>query len=86
VRLLKTLKFLKNTNNNRDSKADKLTDSVKQISKIIFSIMYVSNLVGCFWFFQSSFSDFPEDSWVRSADIIEETPLRQFLISYYWAF
>jgi hypothetical protein len=64
VRVLKTLKFMKKKGGGNDSKNNKLSGSIKQIAKIIFSILYLSNLVGCFWFFQSSWSEFPADSWV----------------------
>lgn len=52
VRLIKTLKFLNNKRENiSDSKLNKLSSSIKQIVKILFSILYLCNLVSCFWFF-----------------------------------
>lgn len=48
--------------------------------------MFINHIYCCFWFFQAKLLDFPNDCWVVVKGFQDDTPGRQYLVSYYWAF
>jgi hypothetical protein len=49
-------------------------------------MIFITHLMGCFWFLAAKFQDFAPDTWVYEKDIVNEDPGIQYLISFYWAF
>jgi hypothetical protein len=47
--------------------------------------LFVNHLVCCFWFFQAKWNDF-ESSWVLATGNENESPEKQYVVSFYWAF
>lgn len=92
LRLLRILKILKMSEQmNRGSTAKftkklKLYKNIKYMVQISFTVLYVTNLVACLWFFIPSMNEFEGKSWVWSKDMIDADAFSQFLMSFYWAY
>ena len=85
-RLFKLLRVFKTGKFGNMGKLLKLGNSVKQIGQIIGSILFLTHITGCFWFFQAKFNFFPDNCWVVQKEKLYETPFKQYIISFYWAF
>lgn len=63
----------------------KIGNNIKQILKLSFGIMYISHLVACLFFFESKLSGFPPECWVVKENIIDDDPIYQFWVAFYWS-
>lgn len=85
-RLFKLLRVLKTQQNvGNMTKLLKLGHAARQMAQIIGTILFVNHLVCCFWFFQAKWNDF-QSSWVLAREIENDTPEKQYVVSFYWAF
>ena len=85
-RLFKLLRVLKTQQNvGNMTKLLKLGHAARQMAQIIGTILFVNHLVCCFWFFQAKWNDF-QSSWVLARGIENDTPEKQYVVSFYWAF
>jgi hyperpolarization activated cyclic nucleotide-gated potassium channel 2 len=77
LRLLRVLKMLKimtdsgNASSNALRKNMQVGQSIKKMFLIIVSILYITHIVSCFFFFMPKMLDFPYDSWVWAEDLID---------------
>jgi hypothetical protein len=49
-------------------------------------MMFITHIMGCFWFLAAKLQDFAPDTWVYEKGIVDENPGFQYLVSFYWAF
>jgi len=48
-------------------------------------MIYMTHLASCFFYLHPKLSEFPDNSWVRTSDLIEAHHSRIYLVSFYWA-
>ena len=88
VRLLRLLRLLK-VQQHIDALEDELQISLQslQLVKVVFGLLYITHILGCFWFWTASMS--PESSWLTSYDDgsgLEADVWTQYLYSVYFTF
>lgn len=84
LRLLKLFRVLKLQQ--RGSLNKKVYKNVQWMIKTSFQVIYAINLMACIWYFVPSLNDFEDkNSWIWSANIIDETNGKKFLVSFYWS-
>mmetsp|Transcript_14880 Transcript_14880/g.25342 ORF Transcript_14880/g.25342 Transcript_14880/m.25342 type:complete len:352 (+) Transcript_14880:683-1738(+) len=85
-RLVKMFRLLKVAKLQSMNKFLKLSNSIKEILKIIGAIIFMTHLMGCFWFLQAKLTDFPDSCWVVQDNMLYASSGNQYLVAFYWAF
>mmetsp|Transcript_21884 Transcript_21884/g.33954 ORF Transcript_21884/g.33954 Transcript_21884/m.33954 type:complete len:317 (+) Transcript_21884:863-1813(+) len=85
-RLFKLVRVLKVSKYDNMNRLLKLSNSIKQMVQIVGAILFLTHLMGCFWFLQAKMMDFPESCWVIQGGYINAPFGQQYIISCYWAF
>jgi len=73
-RLFKLVRVLKVSKFDNMGKLLRLSNSIKTIAQNIFFILFLTHLMGCFWFLQAKMTDFPDDCWVVGGDFLYTNP------------
>ena len=68
------------------SKTLKLGYSIKQTLFIFGSVIFITHLVACFWFFIDKETGFSDSGWVVSTDNFYESNGRKYVVAFHWAF
>ena len=66
------------------AKSLRLSTSVRGMFRIVLWVMFFNHIVGCLWFYQAKANDYV-GSWVLNNGIQDDSPYRQYIISYFWA-
>ena len=55
-----------------------------RVAKFLVSILLLMHWLACFWFYTAFAGGFPPDSWAARADILDSSPVAQYIRSLYW--
>ena len=83
--MLKIISNSKNSSSNALRKNMKVGQNIKKMVMIILSVLYITHIVSCFFFFMPKMLDFPVKSWVWQKDLIDSDHYEQYLVAFYWA-
>jgi len=87
IRLMKVLRLAKTRNMDIQPKKMRIfNNNMKSLLKMMGTVIFITHLMTCLWFFQAKLLDFPADSWVMIGDFMEESIARTYMASFYWAF